>query len=357
MITFADVVQRLQERAIPYGTLALADRISLVICQRGGRILGPFQLPEGESLLWANPAFGERGAFGAFLAADGWNLGGERIWVAPEIQYGVRDRRDFWRTLALPPQMDPGDWKLAQDGDTYTLTQALTLEAHNIAHGHKTLHIARRIRPAADPLRALSGYAELTDGVTFAGYEHDVTLTETQTDEIMSETWSVMQLRPEGQLFIPATPVLEYSDYFEPIDAAYQTIDEHGARLRITGDRRYKVGYKAAHLFGRLGYAGRLVDGRTYLIVRTFFNNPSAPYTEEPPDQVGCRGHSVHVYNDGGMFGGFGELECNGQTIGGSTGRSSSTDPFITWFYLGPRDKIAVIATHLLRRGLEEHAP
>lgn len=147
---------------------------------------------------------------------------------------------------------------------------------------------------------------------------------------------------------IPTTAGVAYSDYFEPIDEAYQTVGADGVRLWITGDRRYKVGYKAAHLVGRLGYVNRLDEVRDYLLVRNFFNNPSMPYVEEPAGCVGCRGHSVHVYNDGGMFGGFGEMEVNGQTIGGETGRGASTDAFVLWVYAGPRHRIHRIAQQLL---------
>ncbi len=347
-ITYKQIINHLEEQAIPYGTLPLQNNVSLLISQRGGRVFGPFLTPDSESLFWMTPAFASAEDFGAFVAAGEWNLGGERVWIAPEIQYGVRDRADFWNSLSLPPQMDPGNWTLAQDGEAWTLSQFLTLDAYNLARGQKTLHVERRIYPAADPLRGLHNHSQLLDGVTFAGYAQTVTLSETQTDAIMSESWDLVQLNPGGELLIPATPGVGYSDYFEPIDAVYQTIDAHGVRLRITGDRRYKVGYKAAHIFGRLGYVNALDDERAYLMVRNFFNNPSAPYVEEPAACAGCRGHSVHVYNDGGKFGGFGELECNGQTVGGETGRASSTDTFVLWLYVGSWENITDITQHLL---------
>ena len=98
----------------------------------------------------------------------------------------------------------------------------------------------------------------------------------------------------------------------------------------------------------RLAYFNHLDDGLAYLIVRDFFNNPSAAYIEEPAHLPGCRGHSVHVYNDDGKLGGFGEVECNGQTIGGVTGRSASTDQLALWLYVGTANKVREIALHLL---------
>ncbi len=351
-ITFQQVINSLEQNQQAYATLTLQNDIRLIISQRGGRILGPFLSPDDESLFWLNRAWSDPVSFRKFLDSADWNLGGERIWIAPEIQYLVPDRSDFWGTVRVPAQMDPGQYRLEQpQPDQYRLIQSLTLEAFNLAHGQKELQLEKVIRPVEDPLRQLSNYEALLDSILFAGYEQVVSLSETQTDDIASEVWNLIQLNPGGQLLIPASPQIEYSDYNEPIDDDFQTIHSNFVSLKITGDRRYKVGYKAAHVFGRLAYLNRLDDDRTYLLVRNFFNNPAAPYVEEPADWPGRRGHSIHVYNDGGNLGGFGELECNGQTIGGTTGRSATTDQFVLWLYVGPTGKIKQIVSHLL--GLE----
>jgi hypothetical protein len=157
-----------------------------------------------------------------------------------------------------------------------------------------------------------------------------------------------MQINPGGTLCLPASPCVECTDYYEPAGEKLQSIESNHVRLRITGTQMYKVAFKAAHLFGRIGYLNTLGDGNAYLLIRSFFNNPSAGYAEEPAGRAGCRGHSVHVYNDSGQFGGFGELECNTQTIGGATGRSNSTDQMILWLYVGAPEKLQEIARHLL---------
>jgi hypothetical protein len=164
----------------------------------------------------------------------------------------------------------------------------------------------------------------------------------------MSEAWSLVQLNPGGELLIPASPRLELTDYFQPVDEGLQTVYPNHVRLKITGDRQYKVGYKAAHVYGRLAYFNKIDDDQAYLIVRNFFNNPSAPYAEEPPLIPGRRGHSIHVYNDDGKSGGFGEMECNAQTIGGATDRSSSTDQMILWLYAGAAEKVKKLVPHLI---------
>lgn len=348
-ITYRQVIKRLKENGLPYAALTLQNDVSIIISQRGGRIFGPFLSQESESIFWINSVFAQLDSFKEFLNSGDWNLGGDRIWIAPEIQYSVRDRTDYWGTIHWPEQVDPGQYVLGQPKpDQWRLSQDMTLEAYNLAYGQKELHLERLIQRVEDPLRNLSGYRDLMGGVLFAGYEQVVSLSESKLDDIMSEAWSLIQLNPGGVLLIPASPRVEVTNYYEPIDESLQTVHPDHVRLKITGDRQYKVGYKAAHVFGRLAYFNHFDDGRAYLIIRTFFNNPSVPYIEEPAHLPGCRGHSVHVYNDGGDFGGFGELECNAQTIGGVTGRSSSTDQLLLWLYVGAADKVKKIALHLL---------
>jgi hypothetical protein len=175
-----------------------------------------------------------------------------------------------------------------------------------------------------------------------------ITLTETNTNDLCSETWDLLQLKPGGTLFISSLPHTEYIDYYQPVDHAHKSFHQNHIRLKITGDRQYKVGYKAAHLMGRAAYMNTLEDGRTYLIIRVFFNNPSAYYAEEPFGIPGCHGQSLHVYNDDGTFGSFGELECNGQTIGGRAGKASSTDTMLLWIYIGDEEKMKTILCQLL---------
>ena len=216
--------------------LALADDVHILITQRGGRVFGPFLKPDSESLYWVNPAFAAADAFKAYLASGEWNLGGERIWIAPEVQYLVRDRTDFWNSLHFPPAMDPGAFTLEQTAaDTWRLHQDLALQAYNLADGLKTLHLENVIHPVQNPLRNADRFAELMDGITYAGYEQVLTLREDKADGILSEVWNLIQLNPGGVLILPASPRVEYTDYFEPVDAAHQTIAANHVRLRITG--------------------------------------------------------------------------------------------------------------------------
>lgn len=348
-VRFQDVIDRLEENNLHFAKLNLQNGVSILISQRGGHILGPFLEQDRGALFWINDVFKDRERFTAFLASGDWNMGGDRVWIAPEIQYNIQDRRDSWGTYSLPSQVDPGTYKLTQNGtNQWRLSQDIALNAYNLATGQKTLHLARLIHPVPDPLRNIKHYQAIIADVIYAGYEQVICLSEDCRDDIASEAWSLVQLNPGGSLLIPAGPRAEYVDYYEPIDSDHLQVRANHLQLKITGDRRYKVGFKAAHLLGRLAYFHQLDNGYAYLIVRNFFNNPSSVYVEEPALLPDCFGQSVHVYNDDGGLGGFGELEVNAQTIGGNTARSTSTDQVILWIYAGPVRKIGEIATHLI---------
>jgi hypothetical protein len=347
-IDFRTIIARLEENELPFGVLSLQNGMKAIISQRGGRIFGPF-IGEGPSLFWVNQAFTQPGTFKEFLKSGHWNLGGDRIWIAPEVQYNAADRKDFFGTFHLPEEMDPGHYILEQVEDgKWRLHQNFTMEAHNLAEGKKDLSIERIIQPVEDPLRNLQNYNELVQDVQYAGYEQIITLKESTLDDIVSETWSLIQLNPGGRLVIPSTPCVEVHDYYRPIDDTLMTLYPHFVNLKVTGDRTYKVGFKSPQLFGRIGYFNDWENGQSYLVVRNFFNNPSGAYTEEIDRIPGMHGFSIHVYNDDGGLGGFGELECNAQAIGSYTGRSQSIDQLVLWIYVGETSQVKKIGLNLL---------
>lgn len=339
----------------PYARLPLSREATVLITQRGGRVLGIFPAPESENLLWTNDAaFASPQHFAQFTAAGHWNLGGERMWIAPEIQYNVRDRHNFWGTMRVPPQMDPGAYTL-HDATSYveqpsvTLTMPLTLTAYTLAEGEQSLSLQRTYTPVPDPLNGLGVYADWRADVAYCGYRQ-VAMLSGETTTAYSETWNLVQVIAGGQLIIPCATRLEASDYFGSVPEEARQIhfgEVPYLLLSLTGNRQYKVGYKAACMTGRMGYWRPLPDGREAVLIRAFFNDPSNRYAEEPPLMPGVTGHSVHVYNDGGEFGGelsFGEMECSGTTIRAS----AAQDTYLLWVYIGTPAAIRQVIEVLL---------
>ncbi|MCS6835410.1 MAG: hypothetical protein NZ750_05255 [Anaerolineae bacterium] len=339
---YQDVLEAAHE---PYAVLPLQGGAAALISQRGGRVLGIFSHADGENLLWTNAsAFADRASFAAFIAQGHWNLGGERLWIAPEIQFNVRDRRNFWGTISVPPAMDPAQYQLSVQTDGLHLRADMQLEAHNLAEGTQTVMVERWIRPTSNPLPEL-------DGLIYLGYQHEVRLQITNP-HIPTEAWTLVQVQAGGDLIIPCLPDVQASDYFGSVPPAARQVrqgDMPHLRLTLDGQQQYKVGYQSLSVIGRMGYLQTLPNGRKALLVRAFSNNPANLYAEEPPHQPGHRGHAIHVYNDGGQFGGthsFGEMECTGTTLQASS--LAASDTFLLWVYIGSAEEIGQVAYRLL---------
>lgn len=332
MPTFNEVRQSLAAAGEPHNTINLGHGVRLIATQRGARLLGPFLSDDAPALFWLNPALRNAADLQAFIGDGEWNLGGERMWIAPEIQFNITDRSDFWGTHSIPPALDPGHYNMVTVGDTVHFRQQIALDGYNTASGTIMLDIARMVTPVNNPLQSVGDAVVLMNGVIYAGYAQQAALTVLGGDPMYAEMWNLVQLNAGGLLVIPASEGAEVSPYFgEPRPDALALTD--GAfRIELTGQQQYKTGYKATYLSGRMGYLNQQ-DGTHYLLVRHFNNDPSAVYAEEPPDSPGVRGHAVHVYNDGGQFGANGEMEANGRTIGGDTGSMSVTDTFNMWMY------------------------
>lgn len=365
-IRFDDTVRLLAANRIAFAHLPVGDGSSILVTERWGRILGPFDRA-GRPFLWLNPAvWSNPEAFARSVEEGAWNVGGERFWIAPEIRLNIKDRADFWGSYELPAAMDPGSWALTAEsglganvrGETPSAAGCvhLAMEArmplYNPRTGELHCRVERTIVPSPNPLRNLRSFATLMEEVEYAGYLHRVRLSVLPGSDASAraEAWTLCQLVPAGEIMLPCAGEVEYEDYYEKADASCLSIGDGVARFAVTGARRYKVGVRAASHFGRAGYLKRPAAATAELLVRAFSNDPAADYVEEPDALPGCRGLSFHVYNDGGAFGGFGELECNGRSAGPGAD-AVRDDSFSFWLFRGPVDRVDAIARALLGTG------
>ena len=174
-----------REHGLDYSLTDMGTSGKLLVLERGGRILPFFR--DGEEYLcalWTNPDIDSSAGLNGFLERRDWNLGGERLWIAPEMQYSIRDRENMLQSYLLPEVMDPGNYRLSEElpstgrasvqAKTAVLKARFELEAYNFARGKVTLETERRVRPVANPLRELSSYESLMDGISCAA-EHRIT--------------------------------------------------------------------------------------------------------------------------------------------------------------------------------------
>src|SRR4029077_3725674 len=88
------------------------DGTRLLILPYGGRILGVFAPGSEENFLWTNSALNSAESARAYYASDDWqNSGGDRTWLAPEVDFFFPkfpnvDIAGYWQ----PRSLDPGNY-------------------------------------------------------------------------------------------------------------------------------------------------------------------------------------------------------------------------------------------------------
>ena len=346
-ITRSQLEQALTAVGIVWHRVALRGEASVIVSSYGGRIYGPFDDAEARSTNWVPDAFGEAKRLQELIASGFWNVGGERNWVGPEIRYMIPDRKDYWGSYDLPPQLDPGTHTLELTATGVTLVSRFELESYLAPTGPVTFATTLHVTQSANPLRQLTDFDDRFAAIPFAGYTSTVVLTQSSEEPIFSESWNLNQVFPGGIALIPTAPMPTVTDYYEEVGRNL-TLVSNGIVVGLSGNQRFKIGVKAAQNFGRLGYVRRGDEGSLVLIIRSFPNDPSAEYTEEPDFAPGVNGDSIHLYNDNGDLGGFAELESRGRTLGHMAGKTTSNDRFSTWCFRGSLTELSDVANQLL---------
>lgn len=346
-IKLSQVVDRLNESNIEYKQLKLQNEWSIIICAYGGRIFGPFKNNDSESIFWMSESFASKKDFDALISSRHWNIGGDRFWVAPELPFFVKRKDDFFNTYITQGELDPGNYTIINNNESIKLAQQVCVKTYETHIKEKSFFMERTIAEARNPL---SSMAELNNEIEYFGFSQEVDLHDTGTDKsLYLESWLLTQVNPKGKLIVPFTgSALDYTDYYEPINKDFVQIQDHLAYIDVTGDVRYKLGFKAAQMTGRSAYLGELSDGTYYLFVRNYFNDLSNIYCAAPyfaPEQYGC---SLYLYNDPGSQGGFAEFENSGTTISGDTGINKAKDRVYYYFFVGDESNLKKLASDIL---------
>lgn len=347
------IIHALECCGIPYEVLSIGEGWEILISQQGGHVLGPFSEKYSEGIFWMPESIRSPEGLHSLVESRSWNTGGDRVWISPEIQFNITDRWRYRETLKQPHTMDPGYYSMMRRGEMVYLHQMLSLRSYNTVLGEMYFDFRRMISKAKNPLRKFPNYPELMQEVSYCGYEQVLDLKADSGQDMLAESWDLLQIRPSGTLYLPMYTPLRGTDHYEAA-GEHEYLAGRGVCLRITGDSRYKIAYRSAVLTGRFGYLADSETDESYLLILNYPNNPSCMYAEEPPELPGDRGYSVHIYNDDGNSGGFAEMECNLQTIGRPTGLNHSIDRVTKWIFCGKLTRLKVIADCLLGYSFEE---
>lgn len=335
---------RLDEMGMAYEILPLDGGYTALISRYGGRLMGPFCGDEGESLLWLSKAFLSKEAFASFVEERQWNIGGERLWVNPELKFFCQSPETFDETYTVQQAIDPGSYTLGATGGGVDLSMDVTLRVLGSGQ-EKSFRLQRRYAPAPNPLRDVRGLKDLP--IVYCGFTQDIFLKDTSPHTPMYlEPWILTQINPGGRVVTPYFGDFEFVDYYEPV-GSLQKVTPRYAELTITGCNKFKVAYRSAQTLGRMAYVRRL-GGQWQLMVRNYYNDPSIPYASEPWGDLGNRGCSTYYYNDHGLVDGFAEFENSGQVVGLDSGRAQSSSTTSLWFFLGGQAEIGRIMETLL---------
>lgn len=275
---------------------------------------------------------GDENAYWTDAASAGWNVGGDRLWLGPESAW-------FWKTThstdfadhEVPAALDPGAWRFASAGEGWGRVEQEVLLAHRHRPGSVALLLSRTWSLVnAD----LPGFA--------------AALAYTTTDELHVRSnpdglhgqpvslWAMIQVPNGGTLEVPVRRASVARDYFEPAPATHART--HGAvfQLRITGNRRFKIGLAPGEVAGCFAYARPLRDSRM-VIHRSFIPRPWLRYCDVPLGDAG-QGDAVQAYNDSGQNGGFGEVEHHSPAVTIGRGPQSIVETSLTVVGIVPDD-------------------
>jgi hypothetical protein len=317
----------------------------------GGRVLG-LSGPSGDSnLYWTNPALESEESARQFYAGNDWhNSGGDRTWLAPEVdfffpQFPNLDLSTYWQQR----QLDPGNYKIVECDGSRRMVSQMVLTASR-TKGEIELEIAKWVRPAPNPLRHEREWKNDTT-LTYAGYAQHTALRilDGQSDMAVG-LWNLVQMPHGGELYISTYERSDPKVYMGEVAAEDLAVSDRAVLYRMQAAGEHKIGLRAAGVTGRVGYQYSAGD-HWVLIIRNFFVNPSGEYVDVPWREADNFGYAVQACNVNSRWGAFSELEYHVPAIGGATGLTSCEDVSQIWSFSGPLDRIRHAAEALLPKG------
>jgi len=323
------------------------DGSEVLILPYGGRILGLYPADSDKNFYWTNPAVAAIDTAKSFFESRQWqNTGGDRTWLAPEIDFffpNFPDRSVYFQ----PRQLDPGAFVVTCHNERLVMKNEFTIIPSR-SREEIALRITKSLAPAAHPLRYERDIDDLL-GVQYAGYTLYTSL------EMLNETallgcaglWNLVQMPHNGKMLIPTISQSEPKICFGNIPAGDIKIEEHLVTYSMRAAGEQKISLRAVTAIGRVGYFYQS-DKECNLIIRNFVVNPSGEYIDVLWNDTDYLGFAVQACNVSSNLGSFSELEYHIPAIGKGTGKARCDDAAQVWAFRGEYRDIAAIAQMLL---------
>lgn len=254
---------------------------------------------------------------------EGWNFGGERLWIAPESDWFWKQtgRVDF-KHYQVPPGLDPDNWTITQaDDESCSSEFYLHLDCF---HSDKTIDLKIHRRFELLPPGTLAGTApsvafRTTTGLEILGGTHGQPV----------DLWSILQVPIGGEMVVPVNQKISPRDYFSPCPIT-EMIERNGEfRLKTSGHSMFKIGLRPDQANGLIAYE-RPVPGGLLVLQRSFPIYCGLRYCDSPLNDLRSQGDAVQFFCDDGTFGGFAEMEHHSPAIRCGVGPQTLTESTIT---------------------------
>ena len=325
---------------------------SVLVLPHGGRILGLYSSASDKNFLWTSAAISSAELAREHFGSDRWcNSGGDRTWLAPEIDFFYPHYPDTGRQYLQPRQLDPGRFVASRTPTQIMLENSLAI--HSFRRGWtQSIRVRKTVNMVANPL-TVCGLERPAAELEFAGYQlhTSLELLDASAAEVEIGIWNLLQLPGGGEMIVPTyrptTPVV----YFGDIPSGDLRTEPRCVRYRMSAPNEQKIGIDALALTGRAGYVLEDNDNPTVasLVVRNYASNLVGPYVDVPTHSPERGGHAFQACNiDADYLGHFAELEYHAPAIGGGNGLRRSDDVSQVFAYRGPREAIAQAAQALL---------
>jgi hypothetical protein len=344
MGALADALTQAGQPPLP---LTFGDGSRLLVLPSSGRVVGLFPPESDANFLWTNPALAAGESAAAYFAREGWpNPGGDRTWLAPEIELFIADLERPGETYATPPTLDPGSWALTSaDASALSLTNETRLRLHR-SRRDVGVRLGKSLHPAGNPL---DGTLLADAGMQYAGYTQVTTLeVEPQPGaEVRLGLWNLLQLPPPGVMLIPTRERVQPQQVFGALSPEELTLGSRLVRWEMGGPGvDAKIALRAPGLVGRAGHLSEGPRaGEADLVVREFAVDPGGEYVDalwDPPHETGWVFQACCVRAGAERFN---ELEYHAPVV---TGASISRDESRLWAFRGPSAAIRAAAELLL---------
>lgn len=338
------LVSELQHFDHPYAELSNDNGGRLIILEKGARALELKTAEDDTSAFWHDPL--------ALRTRDNWNVGGDRTWISPELEF-YKDGSDCYD---IPAQLDPGSWKLTKMSQSHAIARMTCELRHSSLSQIVKLDLEKRytLLPNPFPMNMSSLFPDYSN-ITYAGYEVRTDMNLTPIHPILRldgkdssksgycNLWSIMQVPPGGKILAPTYGSVRPLTMFSQTENIPMALLPNGLQLPCEGSSKFKLSIDALSSTGRFGYLRRINDKKSSLIVRQFSVSPASIYPDYPSNLPTYLGSCMQFFFDGGQLGNFAELEYHSPALPVDI-PGLSTDVSSLFYWVGDPQAIEEIA-------------